>query len=374
MNRFAFSFILLTLSFHSACNSQFPADPPLDEQIGAMLMVGFRGFEVADNSHIVRDIRDYHLGGVILFDYDVPASSSDRNIQSADQVRRLNRQLQELAGGSLMIAVDQEGGRVARLKEVRGFPKTLSAQALGSTGSTEQTMKQAVEQGALLHDLGFTINFAPVVDVNTNPENPVIGRLERSYSTSPQLVTEHAKATLDAFHRHGVTGVIKHFPGHGSAWNDSHVGMADVTDTWEPIELKPYKDLIASGSVKAIMTAHVFNENLDPDFPATLSPKVIQEMLRDSMGFDGLVFSDDMQMDAVREFYGLETTIRQAILARVDVLVFANNSVYDPNIVPKAVAIIKKLVEDGVITKERIHESWVRIQKQIEEQGNFSGM
>lgn len=358
----------------SSCTKEQISDPGLEKKIGAMLMVGFRGFEVADTSHIVRDIREYHLGGVILFDYDVPARSSDRNINSADQVRRLNRQLQELAGGKLMIAVDQEGGRVARLKEIRGFPGTLSAQVLGSTGSTGQTMKQADDQGALLHDLGFTVNFAPVVDVNTNPENPVIGRLERSYSPSPQLVTEHAKATLDAFHSHGVTGVIKHFPGHGSAWNDSHVGMADVTDTWDPIELKPYEDLIAYGSVKAIMTAHVFNENLDPDYPATLSPKVIQEMLRDSMGFDGLVFSDDMQMDAVREYYGLETAIRQSILAGVDVLVFANNSVYDPNIVPKAVAIIKKLVEDGVITKERIHESWVRIQKQIEEQGTFSGM
>lgn len=374
MNRFTASFIVLFFSFHLSCNSQPNVEPTLDQQIGAMLMVGFRGFEVADTSHIVRDIREYHVGGVILFDYDVPRRSTDRNINSAEQVRRLNRQLQELAGGSLMIAVDQEGGRVARLKEVRGFPKTLSAQALGSMGNTDQTLNQANEQGALLHDLGFTINFAPVVDVNTNPENPVIGRLERSYSPLPQIVTEHAKATLDAFQSHGVTGVIKHFPGHGSAWNDSHVGMADVTDTWDPIELQPYKDLIASGTVKAIMTAHVFNENLDPDYPATLSPAVIQGMLRDSLGFDGLIFSDDMQMDAVREFYGLETAIRQAILAGVDVLVFANNSVYDPNIVPKTVAIIKKLVEDGVITKERIHESWVRIQKQIEEQGTFSGM
>lgn len=340
------------------------SEPTLDEKIGQMFMVGFKGYELADTSHIFRDIRDYHIGGVILFDYDVPTRTPIRNIESKSQVRKLISDLQNLSEVPLFIAVDQEGGRVARLKTERGFLPHVSAEYLGNLNDPDSTRHHASSMAGQLHDLGFNVNFAPVTDLNTNPLNPIIGQLERSISADPDIVTRHASIFLDEFLNENILGVIKHFPGHGSAWNDSHVGMADVSDTWDAIELQPYKNLVASGLPFAVMTAHVFNEHLDPDIPATLSEHVQSEILRNQIGFDGVLFSDDMQMDAIRSYYGLEFAIEKAILAGVDVLVFANNSVYWPEIVPQAVTIIKELIEDGVISEERIDQSYRRIMEE----------
>lgn len=333
----------------------------IDQKIGQMLMVGFAGFEAADRSHIVRDIQSYHIGGVILFDYDVPRGTPDRNIDSPEQVTTLNTDLQNLSEIPLFIAIDQEGGRVARLKPDRGFPETVSARYLGDLNNADSTSYHASRQADLLQKIGFNVNFAPVVDLNTNPQNPVIGRLDRSYGAEPDLVTKHAEIVIKEHLSENVLPVIKHFPGHGSARNDSHVGMADVTDTWEDIELKPYQNLLEGEHPFGVMTAHVLNKNLDPEFPATLSEKVQTDILRNSLNFQGVLFSDDMQMEAIRSFYGLEYAIEKAILAGVDVLVFANNSVYEPDIVPEIVEIIKQMVENGTISEERIEESYRRI-------------
>lgn len=364
LTRFFLCVLFLSAGFmlHSCTAPEAATQPDIEDKIGQMLMAGFRGFEVSDTSHIVRDIRDYNLGGIILFDYDVPLQKPDRNIDSREQVIRLTENLQEIADHSLLIAVDQEGGRVARLKPGRGFLPSRSAQYLGELNNPDSTRLHASRQAEMIESLGFNVNFAPVVDLNTNPENPVIGRLERSFSDDPEIVTQHASIILDEFNQHRILGVLKHFPGHGSAWNDSHLGMADVTDTWEAVELDPYQKLIETGHSFGVMTAHVFNENLDEDVPATLSKHVQTEILRDSLGFDGLLFSDDMQMEAIRSFYGLEESIKMALLAGVDILVFGNNSIYDPEIVPKAVGIIKDLVESGEVSEEVIDESYRRIQ------------
>lgn len=360
-------FSLVSLFFIFFCNSSCSQPVTeqslsLEEKIGQMLMIGFRGFSVDDSDHIVRDLTEYHLGGVILFDYDVPTSTPERNILSFEQVHNLNSQLQKISDRHLLIAVDQEGGRVARLKPTRGFQPHVSAGYLGEIDNSDSTRYYASSMGSQLEDLGFNINFAPVVDLNINPQNPVIGAIDRSFSENPDLVTKHASIFLDEFEKHGITGVIKHFPGHGSAWNDSHVGMADVTETWKESELKPYQNLIESDQNFAIMTAHVFNENLDMEHPATLSKAVQTDLLREQLGYEGVVFSDDMQMEAIRSFYGLETAIKLAINAGVDVLVFGNNSVYDPDIVPKAVQIILKHIESGEIEESQIVESYERVQ------------
>jgi len=214
-----------------------------------------------------------------------------------------------------------------------------------------------------LQDLGFNVNFAPVVDLNVNPDNPVIGQLDRSFGANPDLVVKHAEIYLDEFNKHNILGVLKHFPGHGSAWNDSHVGMADVTDTWKPVELEPYQQLANSDLPFAVMTAHVLNKNIDADLPATLSARAQTEMLRDEIGFDGVLFSDDMQMEAIRSFYGLDASVKHAINAGVDVLVFANNSVYQPDIVPDIINIVLKLIDEGEIERATIDESYNRIMR-----------
>ncbi len=345
-----------------ACAHQSDSDSvTLEQKAGQLLMVGFNGFEISETSHVKRDIEKYNVGGVILFDFDVPSGSRNRNIESADQVRTLNRTLQGFAEIPLLIAVDQEGGRVTRLKTERNFPATVSAEYLGDLNSADSTRAYAIEQTELLNNIGFNVNFAPVVDLNTNPENPVIGRLDRSYSADPSVVTKHAGIVIEEHQNQNLLPVIKHFPGHGSAWNDSHVGMADVTDTWKEVELEPYKILSQTDYRFAVMTAHVMNSTLDDELPATLSRNVQTDLLRDEIGFRGMLFSDDMQMDAIRSFYGLEFSIEHALNAGVDMLIFANNSVYQPDIVPDAVQIIVGLVESGVVSEERINEAYDRV-------------
>ena len=354
---------LVLFSHNSIAQSNASQSISIDEKIGQMIMVGFHGFQLSDTSHVIRDITEYHTGGVILFDYHMPERSPNRNIDSPVQVTQLISELQGLSDKTLFVAVDQEGGRVARLKTDRGFPNHVSAQYLGEINHMDTTRYYAAKMAEELQMLGFNVNFAPVVDLNTNPQNPVIGRLERSFSYDSAIVTDHASIFLEEFNKNRILGVLKHFPGHGSAWNDSHLGMADVTDTWDQVELEPYKLLSQKDAPFAIMTAHVFNEHLDSDDPATLSRAVQHNLLREEIGFNGVLFSDDMQMEAIRSFYGLDTAVEKALLAGVDVLVFANNSVYDREIVPKLVQIIQGLISDGIITEERIHESYERIQR-----------
>jgi beta-N-acetylhexosaminidase len=328
-----------------------------------MIMVGFRGLVVDDESPVIQDIKRNHIGGVILFDYDVPLQSPTRNIQSPEQVRTLVTTLQRAAVIPLLVAVDQEGGRVSRLKEKFGFPPTVSEQYLGTIDNIAITRRYARETAATLARLGINTNFAPVVDLNRNPGNPIIGKLERSYSNNPDVVIRQACVVIDALHEKGICSAIKHFPGHGSSAGDSHVGFVDVTKTWSPVELIPFHQIINSGLCDMVMTAHIFNVKLDPLWPATMSAKTVSGILRDEFRYDGVIISDDMQMRAIRNYYGLETAIEKAILAGCDMLIFANNSVFEEDIVERSAAIIRTLVRKGAISVDRINDSSRRIRR-----------
>ncbi len=279
----------------------------LDNKIGQMILVGFRGLDVNDSSSVVRDIKKYHIGSIILFDYDVELKSPVRNIESPKQVKSLVSKLQKYSNVPMFVTIDQEGGLVNRLKEKFGFPKTVSAQQLGKTGNFDTTAKYALSIAKTLKSLGINLDFAPCVDLNSNPDNPVIGKKERSFSDNPNLVEKHAEVFLNAFRRNKIYGTLKHFPGHGSSKADSHLGFVDVSDTWKKEELKPYSDLIKKKKCDFIMTAHIFNKNLDDKYPATLSKKILTGILRDSLNFNGVIFSDDMQMRAIADHYGLES-------------------------------------------------------------------
>ncbi len=346
----------------AACGSSASERDPLDQWIGQMLLVGFRGTDLAEHDPFLQQIRDLNLGGVILFDYDVPAKSPLRNIVSAGQVRRLVGQLQRAASTPLFVAIDQEGGTIARLKPKRGFPSTLSEAELGKLDEEAKTRANARLIGETLHNLGFNLDFAPVVDLAVNPDNPIIARLERSYGADPETVLRHARWTIEEFHKKGVLAGIKHFPGHGSSRGDSHLGLPDVTDQWSEEELKPFAELIAEGLPDMVMTAHLFNSNWDPSYPATLSKAVISGTLRGALGFQGVVVSDDMQMGAIVQTYSFDKAIEMAVLAGIDILAIGNNQDYDPEAAPKAVAVIRSLVDKGVIPRERIRESHDRIQ------------
>lgn len=337
-------------------------------KIGQMFMVGFRGLQIDEEHPIVQDIVERHLGGVVLFDYDVPNGEFVRNIESPEQLRELTDSLQAAASQApssspLLISADQEGGVVVRLRERYGFPPTVSHAALGEINDPEYTYEEASAMASVLADAGINQNLAPVVDVNVNPENPVIAAYERSFSADPAVVIAQATAFIQAHHDQGVLCTLKHFPGHGSSTEDSHRGFVDVTDTWSPMELEPYAALMAADLADAIMTAHVFNEAWHPTDPATLAPAAIDGLLRDELGYHGVVVSDDMQMGAIREFYSFEESIQKAIEAGVDIIAIANNSIYDDQVMAKGVAVVQRLLDEGVIAEERIDQSYQRIQR-----------
>jgi beta-N-acetylhexosaminidase len=335
----------------------------LAAKVGQLLMVGFRGLAVDAHHPIVQDIRQRNLGSVVLFSYDVLTASHERNIASPGQVKELVAALQSFADQPLLVAIDQEGGIINRLHERYGFPPTLSHQALGELNDLAATRQQAGAMARTLADLGINLNLAPVVDLNTNPANPIIAAYERSFGADPQQVAEQAKAFVEAHHGQGVRCTLKHFPGHGSSTADSHQGFVDVTQTWSRQELIPYATLIQAGLADAIMTAHVFNANLDPDYPATLSQPTLSGLLRGELGYDGVIISDDMQMEAIRAHYGFETAIQKTLEAGVDIIAIGNNLVYEEDIVSRTVAVITRLVESGAISPERIDASYGRVQR-----------
>ena len=354
--------LLLLCLFAMPCYGLVQPDS-LTIKIGQMLMIGFRGFTVEDSPEIVADIKERHIGGVVLFEYDLPSRTYNRNISSPDQVARLTQDLQKQSRVPLFIAIDQEGGKVNRLKPSRGFPASVSAQYLGQLNHPDSTAAAAVRTAQTLKELHICMNLAPVADLNRNPQNPVIGRLERSFSSVPAVVTSNIRLISGIYRDAGIIPTLKHFPGHGSSATDTHLDFTDVTTTWSEKELEPYRALIASGYRDVIMTAHVFNATLDPLYPATLSQSTLQGLLRGKLGFQGVIISDDMQMKAIADHYGLEAAIQKAIEAGVDILVFGNNAAYDPAIALKASEIIKSLLARKVITPERIEQSYCRIMK-----------
>lgn len=335
----------------------------LEIKIGQMLMVGFYGLRVDDEHFVVQDIRQRHLGGIVLFDYDVPTKQPVRNIESPAQVKALVASLQSISTIPLLVAIDQEGGIISRLKEEYGFPPTVSHQQLGERNDLTTTYEQAATMAKTQAELGINLNLAPVVDLCVNPDNPIIAKYERCFSADPGLVSDHAGQFIQAHHDQGMLCTLKHFPGHGSSTEDSHRGLVDVTETWSRVELEPYVHLIKAGQADAIMTAHVFNTHLDAKYPATLSKPIITGILRQELGYDGVVISDDMQMGAIVNYYGFETAIEKTLEAGVDILAFANNSVYEEDVIARAVAVIKQLVQEGTISEERLEESYQRIQR-----------
>lgn len=347
----------------------FHTDPPdlsamtLRKKIAQMLIMGFRAIELKGDEPIVRDVRDLGIGGVILFDWDDLLKAYERNIASPEQVASLTASLRNYASIPLLVAIDQEGGKVCRLKERYSFQSSVSAQALGTSNDLSRTRIVGESMASALRIEGINLNFAPVVDLNVNPANPVIGKLERSFSADPAVVVAHAREIIAAHERNRVLTCLKHFPGHGSSTADSHKGFTDVTDTWSEQELQPYRTLIDEGSCRMVMTAHIYNRNLDPDYPATLSYPTITGLLRKKLGFNGVVASDDLQMGAIRQHYTFETAVEKCILAGVDILDICNEAVYDPDAAPRTIDLVARLVENGVIPESRIDESCIRIMR-----------
>ena len=336
------------------------AVPSLDIMIGSMLMLGFRGADLPPGDAFLAQVRAGHVGHVILFDRDV-TTGGERNITSPQQLRQLTATLRAASPGPLLIAVDQEGGRVRRLKPQKGFADLPSAQSMG-TGQPDKTRALARQLGKELAGLGISVDLAPVADVNSNPANPAIGALERSFSPNPTLVAAHAIAFGQGLAQQGVIPALKHFPGQGGAQKDSHLGLTDITRSWNAkADLAPYTQAFAQGWPGMVMLGHLFHTGLDAKYPATLSRTVVADLLRGRMGWQGVVISDDMQMKAITDHYGMEQAVLLAVNAGVDILLFGNNLYWDENLPQKAFATLKDLVQSGRVSQQRVMESWLRI-------------
>jgi beta-N-acetylhexosaminidase len=334
----------------------------LNEKIGSMLMVGFMGTSAPKNSQICQDIRKYNLAGVILFDVNPVKHSEPKNISTRYQVGKLTQELQACSrDGKLLIAVDQEGGKVQRLKSKYGFygkyPKAKEMHKL----SDKQVTKHYERMSAELSSVGINYNLAPDVDLAINKKNHVIYGLGRSFGADPRQVAHYANIFMNAMHTHGVLTSLKHFPGHGSSMGDTHKGFVDVTKLWQEKELEPYR--LLAQTADTVMVAHVFNKNLDAKYPATLSEKTVNGKLRQEFGFNGVVITDDLQMGAINKKYGLKNTLKLAINAGNDILLFGNQlSVKSMVKTSTLVNTVKNLIKSGEVSIADIEASNIRLE------------
>jgi beta-N-acetylhexosaminidase len=339
------------------------ASPSADlrRTIAGLLVVGFRGMTVGEAGPVADAIARDGLGGVILFDRD-QTTGSPRNIRSPQQLRALTAGLQGLAGERrLIVAIDQEGGRVARLTPATGFPKIASEASIGRLDDVGAATTWGRHIATTLASVGVNFNLAPVVDLDVNPRNPAIGALDRSFSADPAIVTKLALAEIRAHDESSIATVLKHFPGLGSATANTDFGVADVTKTWSRTELEPFRAIVASGVADAVMAGHLVNRNLDPDHPASLSRAVVTDLLRGELAWDGVVITDDLQAGAITSAFGADETIALALEAGNDLLLLANQQRYDPKIATKTIDTIEGLVKSGRISAARLEESRARV-------------
>ena len=338
-------------------------------KIGQMLVIGFSGCEIDSHSPIVQWLQGDGLGGVLLFDFDDSIKCYGKNLKNQEQIKRLTHQLNHYASLAstdehrlpLLIAWEYEGGAVDRLTKIDGCMTTMTA--LEQASLSEEALGLEAERMALtLKDLGFNLNFAPVVDLNLNEQQGIIGRRGRSFSADPNDVIRVAKQFVTSFAHHGIACAYKHFPGHGSAIGDTHQGFVDVTEHYHDSELIPYATLLNDSALPPamVMTAHVINRQLDASgLPATLSDRMINDLLRQKLGFDGVVISDDLQMQAISHHYSIDEALCLTINAGADMIIFANQ--LDNITATEVIDRIEVLVKSGAIQLSRIEQAFQRI-------------
>lgn len=323
----------------------------VEEKVGQLLIGGFEGTEIGDQA--TRLVQEYQVGGLILY---------GRNITGAGQLVTLTNGLKALNGDGipLFLSIDQEGGGVDRMPpEVR---RTPGAYCVGQTGSVPAAQSYGDVLAAECAAFGLNLDFAPVLDVWSNPGNTVIG--QRAFSADARTVAGLGPAAARRMMDQGIIPAVKHFPGHGDTAVDSHVGLPVVDKSLEELEkteLIPFRAAIQSagtdGQVPAVMVAHILLTQLDPERPASLSPAVVTGLLREELGFAGAVLTDDLTMGAVTQSYGLGEAAVLAVEAGCDILLVCHG----PDSVPAVRTALLEAAASGRITAERLDESVYRI-------------
>lgn len=327
----------------------------LREQIGQRLVIGFPGTEL--DPEFVRLVREYKIGNVILF---------QRNLKSMEQVKALCADIQELVrretGHDAFITIDQEGGKVTRLPgDGCNVP---GAMATAATGEVENAEILAHITAKELKAVGVNFNLAPCMDVNNNPENPVIG--VRSYGDTAETVAAYGTAAFRGFRKGGVLSCAKHFPGHGDTAVDSHVGLPVIDKTMEELEaleLKPFRAAMEAG-IPAVMGSHILFPKLEPDnVPCTMSRRIVTGVLKDRLGFPGLVVSDCMEMDAIKKYYGTVKGVVSAMAAGVDMVLVCHTAALQE----ESARAVLQAVEEGRLSGEEMRRSAEKVVRLKEE-------
>ncbi len=317
----------------------------LRETIGQLFMLGFAGTSLSQD--LADFLTDFRPGGVILF---------ARNLEAPAQIATLTNAIQTLSPQNpLLISIDQEGGRVSRLPA--GFTVFPPCGLLGQCNSFELAYAAASATAAELRAVGINMNLAPVLDLNSNPDNPIIG--DRAFSADPDLVSALGLATIAGLQDHRVIACGKHFPGHGDTTKDSHKELPVVTasrDRLQTMELRPFRYAIENG-LATIMTAHVLYPALDEHRPATLSPAILTTLLREELGFQGPILTDDLEMRAILDHDDIGEATLRAIEAGSDILLICQ----DRERQAEALAAVEQAVHQGRITEERLRHSLRRI-------------
>lgn len=319
----------------------------MDDKLGQMLIVGLEGFTMDDNTRQM--IEANHVGGFILYSSNVENPGQLVNLTNT---LKLSNSTNEIP---LFISVDEEGGRISRVpKELQKLPANM---AIGKVDNAEFSYKIGGILADELKAFGFNLDYAPVLDINSNPKNPVIG--DRAFGTEAELVSRLGVQTMKGIQEGGVIPVVKHFPGHGDTSVDSHIGLPRVESDLERLksfELIPFENAIRN-SADAVMVAHILLPKLDAENPATLSKTIITEILRKQLGFDGVVITDDMTMGAIAKNYELGSAAVRSVAAGSDVILVAHG--YDNALT--VLNSLKEAVESGDISEERINQSVYRI-------------
>jgi beta-N-acetylhexosaminidase len=316
----------------------------LTEQVARMFTVGFHG---TVPSRELTELIQRGVGGIILF---------GRNVESPGQVLELTRAIKRLAERPIFISIDQEGGKVRRLRQ--GFSDVVAMRALGKLGDAQLAFDIGRLLGRELQAVGIDVNLAPVVDVDTNVDTPIIG--DRAFSSDPLLVATLGAALIRGMQEVGVAACAKHFPGHGDTWQDSHLELPRLThamDRLEQVELLPFR-AVAKAGVASIMTAHVVFEALDAARPATMSRDVLEGLLRQSMGYTGLIFSDDTEMKAIADQYSYPEAAVLAANAGVDSILVCHTA----EVAHQMIDSLLHAVNRGEVSRERVAEANRRVQ------------
>jgi beta-N-acetylhexosaminidase len=317
----------------------------LERDAASLFCMGFPG---PTPSAELRELVARGVSSVILFSRNVPGDPAE--------VAELTRSLKALTPKALGVFVDQEGGKVQRLRQ--GFTRIPSMRRLGDHGDPELSFRTGLVIGRELRAVGIDATFAPVLDVDTNPNNPVIG--ERSLSPDPERVAELGSALLRGLLAAGAGACAKHFPGHGDTELDSHLALPRLShplERIEAVELVPFRAAIAAG-VPAIMTAHVVFAALDPSLPATLSPSALA-LLRTRLGFEGLIVSDDTEMRALVDHFGLEEAVVRGFAAGLDLFLVCHTA----SRVEQGIEALVRAVRDGAVPARRIDEARARVER-----------